>query len=106
MGAGGLLSTAESLASFFDGIRDGVYFDSLEQAEKYKADRMVYSESLGQQIMGPAGSNGIFNAVAFWAEQSDFSLVLMTNRADHPAEGGLFRDILDKVPREHYSELD
>lgn len=106
IGAGGLLSTAESLGQFFDGIGGGVYFESPGQTEKYKADRMVYSDSREQRIMGPAGSNGIFNAVAFWADRSKFNIVLMTNRADHPAEGNLFRDILGIFPADYYSTSD
>lgn len=94
MGAGGLLSTAESLGRFLEGIGDGVYFDDPAQVEKYKSSRMVFSKSRRQRIMGPAGSNGIFNAVAFWADEDRFSVVLMTNRADHAAEGGLIQEIL------------
>lgn len=94
MGAGGLLSTADSLGRFLDGIGAGVYFDDPAQLEKYKSSRMVFSENRQQRVMGPAGSNGIFNAVAFWADDDQFSVILMTNRSDHPAEGGLIRDIL------------
>ncbi len=36
--------------------------------------------------MGPAGSNGIFNAVAYWAENSDLRIVVVTSRSDHQAE--------------------
>ena len=36
IGAGGLLSTAASLGKFFEGIGANVYFESSEQAEKYK----------------------------------------------------------------------
>ncbi len=102
IGAGGLLSTASSLAAFFEGIGVGAYFDSPEQAEKYKAQRMVFSKSRRQRVMGPAGSNGIFNAVAYWADDDRFSVVLMTNRADHPAEGGLFRDVVRLFPVESF----
>jgi len=98
IGAGGLLSTAESLGHFFEGIGTGVYFDYPEQLERYKSSRMVISKRRQQRVMGPAGSNGIFNAVAYWADDDRFSVVLMTNRADHPAEGGLFRDILNIFP--------
>jgi CubicO group peptidase (beta-lactamase class C family) len=98
MGAGGLLSTAESLGRFLDGIGTGVYFDDPAQLEKHKSSRMVFSKSRQQRIMGPAGSNGIFNAVAFWADDDRFSVILMTNRADHPAEGALIRDILKAFP--------
>ena len=94
MGAGGLLSTADSLSRFFSGIRDGVYFQTRAQFEAYKASRLAFSKRLQQRIMGPAGSNGIFWAVAYWAEDIDFNAVLMTNRADHPAEGDLFRDVV------------
>lgn len=94
MGAGGLLSTAESLGRFLEGIGAGVYFDDPAQLERYKSSRMVFSNNRQQRIMGPAGSNGIFYAVAFWADDDQFSVILMTNRADHPAEGGLIRDIL------------
>ncbi len=98
MGAGGLLSTAESLGRFLDGIGDGVYFDDPVQFERYKSSRMVFSQGRQQRVMGSAGSNGIFNAVAFWADGDRFSAILMTNRADHPAEGGLMRDILRAFP--------
>ncbi len=97
-GAGGLLSTAESLGLFFDGIGDGVYFQSAAQSERYKDDRMVYSDSRGQRVMAPAGSNGIFDAVAFWADRSRFNVILMTNRANHKAEDQLFRDVLEMLP--------
>jgi CubicO group peptidase (beta-lactamase class C family) len=98
IGAGGLLSTAESLGRFFDGIGSGVYFDDPEQLAKYKDSRMSFSEKRQQLVMGPAGSNGIFYAVAFWADADRFSVILMTNRADHPAEGELIRDILGAFP--------
>jgi CubicO group peptidase (beta-lactamase class C family) len=98
IGAGGLLSTADSLGRFFDGIGSGVYFDDPEQLEKYKSSRMAFSERRQQRVMGPAGSNGIFDAVAFWADSDRFSVILMTNRADHPAEDGLIQDILGLFP--------
>ena len=103
IGAGGLLSTAESLGQFFEGVGDGVYFQSTAQSERYKDDRMVYSDRREQRVMGPAGSNGIFNAVAFWADRSRFNIVLMTNRADHQAEDQLFRDILGIFPTAYFS---
>ncbi len=106
IGAGGLLSTAESLGRFFEGIGAGVYFDSPEQLEKYKASRMVFSSKRQQRVMGPAGSNGIFNAVAYWADDDRFSVILMTNRADHPAEGGLFRDIIGSFPPDSFGDTD
>jgi CubicO group peptidase (beta-lactamase class C family) len=98
MGAGGLLSTAESLGRFLEGIGAGVYFDDPMQLEKYKLSRMVFSKSRQQRVMGPAGSNGIFNAVAVWADDDQLSVILMTNRADHPAEGGLIQDIMKSLP--------
>ena len=90
---------------FLQGIGDGVYFDSPAQAEKYKANRMVFSERRQQRIMGPSGSNTIFYAVGFWADGDRFNLVLMTNRADHPAEG-LIRDILGVFPRGRLGAVD
>jgi CubicO group peptidase (beta-lactamase class C family) len=102
IGAGGLLSTAASLGLFFEGVGDGVYFQSPAQSEKYKDDRMVYSDSRKQRVMGPAGSNGIFNAVAFWADRSRFNIVLMTNRADHQAENKIFRDIISIFPADYF----
>jgi len=106
IGAGGLLSTAESLGLFFEGISDDVYFQSTAQSERYKDDRMVYSDSREQRVMGSAGSNGIFNAVAFWADRSRFNIVLVTNRADHQAEDHLFRDILKIFPASYFSPAD
>lgn len=104
LGAGGLLSTVGSLAKFLEGIGAGVYFDTPEQAEKFKAQRMVFSKSRQQRVMGPAGSNGVFNAVAYWADDDRFSVVLLTNRADHPAEGGLFREIVGLFPPDSFVE--
>lgn len=101
IGAGGLLSTAESLGRFFEGIGAGVYFDDPDQFEKYKSSRMVFSKSRQQLVMGPAGSNGIFNAVGYWADKDRFNVILMTNRADHLAEGGLFREIVMMFPQEN-----
>ena len=106
MGAGGLLSTAESLGRFFEGIAGGVYFDNPEQLEKYKSSRMTYSRTRKQRVMGPAGSNGIFNAVAFWADADRFNVILMTNRADHPAEGELIRGVLRAFPAESFDARD
>ena len=97
IGAGGLLSTAESLGKFFEGIGDGVYFESDEQMQQYKTDRMVFSERRQQLVMGPAGSNGIFNAVAVWRDGDGVSIVLFSNRADHPGERQLIRDIAGLV---------
>jgi len=106
IGAGGLLSTAEGLGRFFDGIGAGVYFESPEQLEKYKSSRMVFSKSRQQRVMGPAGSNGIFNAVAYWADDDRFNVILMTNRADHPGEGGLIQDILRSFPPGSFTPRD
>ena len=103
MGAGGLLSTAESLGDFFVGIGSGVYFDDPAQLERYKSSRLVFSNRRQQRVMGPAGSNGIFNAVAFWADADRFNVILMTNRAEHPAEGGLIQDILALFPPEYFA---
>lgn len=102
IGAGGLLSTAESLGRFFAGIGTGVYFDSAEQLEKYKSSRMVFSKTRQQRVMGPAGSNGIFYAVAYWADDDRFNVILMTNRANHPAEGGLIQDIMRIFPADSF----
>jgi CubicO group peptidase (beta-lactamase class C family) len=106
IGAGGLLSTAESLGRFFEGIGSGVYFDDPEQLEKYKSSRMVFSKSRQQRVMGPAGSNGIFNAVAYWADGDRFNVILMTNRADYLAENGLFQDILRLFPADSFAAPD
>jgi len=103
VGAGGLLSTASSLGNFFEGAGAGVYFDNPAQLEKYKASRMVFSDSRQQRVIGSAGSNGIFNAVAVWADDDRFSVILMTNRADHPAEGGLIRDIMSLFPQDSFT---
>ncbi|GJM14518.1 MAG: hypothetical protein DHS20C12_29210 [Pseudohongiella sp.] len=102
MGAGGLLSSAQSLEAFFLGVADGVFFTNAENAERYRRYRMPMSASRQQLVMGPAGSNGIFNAAAFWANSDRFSLILITNRADHPAEGGLFRDLIRLFPAQSF----
>jgi CubicO group peptidase (beta-lactamase class C family) len=98
MGAGGLLSTAESLARFFEGIGKGVYFQTVAQNEAYRTARLRFSERRRQLVMGPAGSNGIFNAVAFWMDGDEVALVMFTNRAKHQAEDGLIQDVLGCFP--------
>lgn len=103
IGAGGLLSTAASLGRFFEGIGAGVYFDDPDQLERYKSSRMVFSKSRQQRVIGSAGSNGIFNAVAVWADDDQFSVILMTNRADHTAEGGLIEDIMRLFPPDSFT---
>ncbi len=97
-GAGGLLSTARSLARLFDGIGDSVYFESQPAGEAYRSARLRYSERRHQNVMGPAGSNGIFNAVAVWLDGDRTSFVLLTNRADHQAENGMLRELLQLFP--------
>jgi CubicO group peptidase (beta-lactamase class C family) len=97
MGAGGLLSTAASLAAFLEGVGQDAYFETRDQAERYRAGRLVFSKNRQQLMMGPAGSNGIFNAVAVWLDGDRVSIVLLTNRADHPGEGGLVQEIARRV---------
>ena len=97
LGAGGLLSTAESLDRFLQGVGEGVYFETAEQSERFKDSRMAYSERRRQRVLGSAGSNGIFNAVALWRDGDEVSIVLMTNRADHPGEAGLITDVAGLV---------
>ncbi len=99
-GAGGLLSTAGSLARFFEGIGNGVYFESEAGSEAYRSARLQHSERRGQGVMGPAGSNGIFNAVAVWLDGDRMSFVLFTNRARHQAENGMLREVLRLFPPE------
>ena len=66
---------------------------------------MVESDKRGQRIMGSAGSNGIFNAVGYWADRDRFNLVLITNRADHPAEGELLRELFGLLPPGSFTDL-
>lgn len=103
VGAGGLLSTASSLGRFFEGVGAGVYFDNPAQLEKYKASRMVFSDSRQQRVIGSAGSNGIFNAVAIWTDDDRFNVILMTSRADHRAEGGLIQDVMSLFPSDSFT---
>lgn len=102
IGAGGLLSTAESLGLFLEGIGSGVYFDDPVQLEKFKSSRLVFSDTRQQRVMGSGGSNGVFNAVAFWTDDDRFNVVLITNRADHMAEAGLIQDIVGFFPPESF----
>jgi len=103
IGAGGLLSTAESLGLFFQGIGDGVYFESATQSERYKDDRMGYLEKYEQRAVGMGGTNNIFSSIAFWADRSKFNFILMTNRTDHPAGGQLYQDLLQIFPDTYFS---
>jgi hypothetical protein len=98
MGAGGLLSTAESLALFFEGIGNGVFFETAEQSEAYRKDRLRYSSRRGQLVMDTGGSNEIFDAVAFWLDLDQIAVMMFTNRAEHPVRDRLVRKILDGFP--------
>ena len=97
-GAGGLLSTTASLARFFTALGNHQLFDAESDSVAYKNSRMVFSNRRGQLVMGPAGSNGIFNAVAFWMDGDELVLIMITNRAEHPAEGGMFSELLGLFP--------
>lgn len=97
-GAGGLISTAQSLSRFFEGIGDGVYFKSAEGVEAYKSARMAVSESRQQRVMAPAGSNGIFNAVSVWFDDDRFSIVMITNHARFQAENEMVQQVVRLFP--------
>jgi|GEM_PF-6232168 len=93
-GAGGLLSTVDDLSRWLAALRSGTLFGP-EMQKRYLADRLVVSERLGQRVMGPAGSNGIVNAVAYWLEQDDLRIAIVTTRADHQAESsGIARELI------------
>ena len=47
---------------------------------------------------------GLLFAVAYWADGDRFNVIVMTNRADHPAEGGLVQDIIRLFPPESFAE--
>ncbi len=94
-GAGGLIGRADDLSALFDGLNRRKIFGP-EMQDTYLDTRLVFIESLGERGMGPAGSNGIFNAAAFWGENSDMRVVMLTNHAQHQAEN-YARDVIRKV---------
>lgn len=83
--AGGLLTTVDDLARWL-GALGASRFLGPEMHRKYLDERLVHSKLFDQRVMGPAGSNGIFNAVAYWAESSDLRVVVVTTRSDFQAE--------------------
>ena len=92
--AGGLLTTVDDLARWLGGLHDGRFLGP-EMQRRYLDERLVVSPTLGERVMGPAGSNGIFNAVAYWAEKSDLRIVVVTSRSDHRAErDGIARQVI------------
>lgn len=84
-GAGGLLGRADDLLLFFGALGQGKLLHN-DMQQIYLDDRLVFLDSLKVRAMGPAGSNGIFNAVAFWAETTDLRVVVMSSHAAHTAE--------------------
>lgn len=84
-GAGGLLGTAEDLARFMGALKNQRLLGAAAQ-RRYLDDRLVRLRRYDERGMGPAGSNGIFDAVFFWLEESDFRFVILSNRANHIAE--------------------
>ncbi len=84
-GAGGLLGSAEDLSRFMDALHRGILLKPETQA-RYLDDRLVNMRRYGERGMGPAGSNGIFNAVFFWLEKSDFRFVILSSHADQIGE--------------------
>lgn len=83
--AGGLLTTVDDLARWLGGLGDGRFLGP-EMQRRYLDERLVVSSTLGERVMASAGSNGIFNAVAYWVESSDLRIVGVTSRSDHLAE--------------------
>lgn len=83
--AGGLLTTVDDLTRWFGALGAGRFLGP-EMQSKYLDERLSYSKFFDQRAMGPAGSNGIFNAVAYWAESSDLRVVVVTSRSDFQAE--------------------
>lgn len=84
-GAGGLLGTAEDLCRFMNALEQQLLLEP-ETQTRYLNDRLVSIKRYGERGMGPAGSNGIFNAVFFWLEQSDFRFVILSSHADESGE--------------------
>jgi CubicO group peptidase (beta-lactamase class C family) len=83
--AGGLLTTVDDLSSWFSGLGAGLFLGEEMQA-RYLDERLAQSKLFEQRVMGPAGSNGIFNAVAYWAETSDLRVVVVTTNSTFQAE--------------------
>ncbi len=92
--AGGLLSTVDDLSRWFAALGTGKLLGANMQA-RYLDDRLVESQRFRQRVMGPAGSNGIFNSVAYWAESTDIRVAIVTTRSSYQVEAeGMHREII------------
>lgn len=92
--AGGLLTIVDDLARWLGALGDGRLLHPKMQ-RRYLDERLVASSRRGERVMGPAGSNGIFNAVLYWAETSDLRIAVVTSRSDHRAErDGISRRVI------------
>lgn len=92
--AGGLFSTVDDLARWLGALGSGKLFGPKMQ-KKYFDERLVESKRVGHRVMGPAGSNGIFNSVAYWVEDDDLRVAVITTRSDFQAEGsGVARQLI------------
>lgn len=84
-GAGGLFSTARDLSRFLSALKNQKLLSPQVQAS-YLKDRLLVSRKYGEPAMGPGGSNGIFDAFFYWLSESDYRLIVLTNREDHLGE--------------------
>lgn len=82
---GGMLSTVDELYLWVKAL-EGDKILPKEAKEKFFAAMSVVPNARGVRVMGPAGGNGIFNAVYLWVLDENRVLVVMTNSDKFPAE--------------------
>lgn len=88
---GGMISTVDELYLWIKALESNRILPE-EAKEKFLTAMRVLPNQRGVRVMGPAGSNGIFNAVYLWVLEENRVLVILTNSDKYPAEdyvGGL-----------------
>jgi CubicO group peptidase (beta-lactamase class C family) len=82
---GGMLSTVDDLYLWVKALRDDKALPKAVK-ERYLTAMGVTANKRGVRIMGPAGSNDIFNAAYVWVLEEDRVLVVFSNVDKYPAE--------------------
>lgn len=81
---GGMLSTVGELFRWMEGIETG---RSLNAVERRKHDDLLMRTTAeGVRVMGPAGDNGIFNAVFVWYPDESCFMALASSDSRYPCE--------------------
>lgn len=82
---GGMISTVDDLNLWVTALQTDKLLPK-ESKDKFFASMGLRANQRGVRVMGPAGGNGIFNAVYMWIIEENRVLVVLSNVDKFPAE--------------------